>query len=309
MTQIGIMIEGQDGLNWPRWKRILQSAEDCGYQCVFRSDHFSNASGPDKDSLEVWISLAYAASHTQRLEFGPLVTPITFRHPAMNLRYATAVDDLSGGRLVYGLGAGWQGREHRQFGVPFHDFSTRFRMLEEALELTARLLRSDAPSDFQGEFYQLDDAILLPRPARPGGPPILIGGSGPKKTLPLAAKYAAEWNAAFISLDAYRERKARMAECLQQRGRAADDIKHSLMTRVTYRPTEAQLDAHLHENGLDAADLKARGLIVGTGSAVVDQLGQWVEAGVERFMLQWVELDDMENLELLARDVVAQFSD
>ena len=126
MTQIGIMIEGQDGLNWPRWQRILQTAEDCGYQCVFRSDHFTNAAGPDKDSLEVWISLAYAASHTQRIEFGPLVTPVTFRHPAMNLRYATAVDDLSGGRLVYGLGAGWQGREHQKFGVPFHDFSTRF---------------------------------------------------------------------------------------------------------------------------------------------------------------------------------------
>ncbi len=309
MTQIGIMIEGQDGLNWPRWKRILQTAEDCGYQSVFRSDHFSNASGPAKDSLEVWISLAYAASHTERIEFGPLVTPITFRHPAMNLRYATAVDDLSGGRLVYGLGAGWQDREHRQFGVPFHDFSTRFRMLEEALELTARLLRSDAPCDFQGEFYQLDDAILLPRPARPGGPPILIGGSGPKKTLPLAAKYAAEWNAAFISLDTYRARKARLAECLQQQGRAADDIKRSLMTRVIYRPTEAQLDAHLHENGLDAAELEARGLIVGSGSAVVDQLSRWVEAGVERFMLQWVELDDMANLELLARDVLPQFSD
>lgn len=307
MTQIGIMIEGQDGLNWPRWKRILQTAEDCGYQCVFRSDHFTNASGPDKDSLEVWISLAYAASHTQRIEFGPLVTPISFRHPAMNLRYATAVDDLSGGRLVYGLGAGWQDREHQKFGLAFHDFSTRFRMLEEALELTARLLRSDASCDFQGEFYQLDDAILLPRPARPGGPPILIGGSGPRKTLPLAAKYAAEWNAAFISRDTYQERKARMAECLQQQGRAADDIKHSLMTRVTYRPTEAQLDAHLHENGLDAAELKARGLIVGTRSEVVDQLGQWVEAGVERFMLQWIELDDMENLELLARDVLPQF--
>ena len=182
-------------------------------------------------------------------------------------------------------------------------------MLEEALELTARLLQSDTHCDFQGEFYQLDDAILLPRPARPGGPPILIGGSGPKKTLPLAAKYAAEWNAAFISLDTYAERKARMVECLEQEGRAADDIKYSLMTRVTYRPSDAQLDAHLHEQGLDAADLKARGLIVGTGSEVVDQLGQWVEAGVERFMLQWVELDDMENLELLARDVLAAFSD
>ena len=106
------------------------------------------------------------------------------------MRYAAAIDDLSGGRLVLGMGAGWQDREHRKFGIAFHDFSTRYRMLEEGLELTQRLLQSDTPSDFQGDFYQLEDAILLPRPVRPGGPPILIGGNGPKKTLPLAAKYA-----------------------------------------------------------------------------------------------------------------------
>ena len=156
MTQIGIMIEGQDGLNWARWQRLLRTAEDCGYQCVFRSDHFTNPVGEDKDSLELWISLAYAASHTSRIEFGPLVAPITFRHPSMNARYAAAIDDLSGGRLVLGMGAGWQDREHTKFGIAFHDFSTRYKMLEDALELTQRLLRSDTPSDFGGEYYQLE---------------------------------------------------------------------------------------------------------------------------------------------------------
>ena len=255
MTQIGIMIEGQDGLNWPRWQRILQTAEDCGYQCVFRSDHFTNSEGPDKDSLELWISLAYAASHTQRIEFGPLVAPVTFRHPAMNLRYAAAVDDLSGGRLIYGLGAGWQEREHKKFGIAFHNFATRYRMLEEALELTTRLLKSDVPCHYQGEFYQLDDAILLPRPARPGGPPILIGGNGPKKTLPLTAKYADEWNAVYIDLDTYKQRRSILVDQLAQRGREEADIKYSLMTRVIYRPSQAQLDAALHENGLEATEL------------------------------------------------------
>ena len=104
MTQVGIMIEGQDGLNWERWKRILQTAEDSGYQCVFRSDHFTNASGPHKDALELWTSLTYAASHTSRIEFGPLVTPVTFRHPSMNVKYASAISDLSGGRLIMGMG-------------------------------------------------------------------------------------------------------------------------------------------------------------------------------------------------------------
>src|SRR5574341_1760325 len=118
MMQIGLMIEGQDGLNWSRWQRILQAAEDLGFQCVFRSDHFTNASPPDKDALELWVSLTYAAGHTQRIEFGSLVCPVTFRHPAMTVRMAAAVDDLSGGRLVLGLGVGGQEREHTKFGAP-----------------------------------------------------------------------------------------------------------------------------------------------------------------------------------------------
>ena len=308
MTQIGIMIEGQEGLNWPRWKRILQTAEDCGYQSVFRSDHFTNPVGEDKDSLELWISLAYAASHTKSIEFGPLVAPITFRHPSMNVRYAASIDDLSGGRLVYGMGAGWQDREHQKFGIPFHDFSTRYQMLEEALDLTRRLLQSDAPSDFQGEYYSLEDAILLPRPARPGGPPILIGGNGPKKTLPLVARFADEWNAVYIDLESYKERRALLTEYLEADGRAAADIKYSLMTRVIYRRTQAQLDSVLHANGITDDTLREGKMIIGTANEVIDQISARAEAGVERFMLQWMELDDMQNLELLARDVLPQFA-
>ena len=308
MTQIGIMIEGQDGLNWPRWQRLLQAAEDFGYQCVFRSDHFSNAEGPDKDSLELWISLAYAASHTKSIEFGPLVAPVTFRHPAMNARYATAVDDLSGGRLVLGMGAGWNDYEHKKFGIPFYDVSTRFKMLEEALHITRGLLRGSEPSSFDGTYYRLQEALLLPRPSRENGPPILIGGNGPKKTLPLAAKFADEWNAVFINLETYKARRALLAEYLEAGGRAVDDIKYSLMTQVIYRPTQALLEAHLHDQAMDAGELKERGLIVGTAQEVVDQLSALAEAGVERVMLQWMEQDDIKNLEMLARDVLPHFT-
>ena len=141
MTQIGIMIEGQDGLNWPRWQRLLRTAEDCGYQSVFRSDHFTNAVGADKDSLELWVSLAYAATHTKSLEFGPLVAPITFRHPSMNVRYAAGIDDLSGGRdWCWAWAPAGKIASIGKFGIPFYDFSTRYLMLEEALELTRRLL-------------------------------------------------------------------------------------------------------------------------------------------------------------------------
>ncbi len=308
MTQIGIMIEGSRGLNWPRWKRLLQKAEDCGFQSVFRSDHFTNPTGEDdQDSLELWMSLAYAASHTKSIEFGSLVAPVTFRHPSMQARYAAAIDDLSGGRLVLGMGAGWQEREHRRFGIPYHDFPTRYQMLEEALQITRRLLKSDAPIDFHGEHFQLEDAILLPRPARPGGPPILIGGNGPRRTLPLVAKYADEWNADALDVHTYRARRSILDELLRAEGRAVDDIKYSLMTSVYYRPTQAQLDAFLHESGVSSEARQAGKIIVGTGAQVVDQLAARFEAGVDRVMLRWLALDDMENLELLARDVLPAF--
>jgi F420-dependent oxidoreductase-like protein len=313
MTQIGIMIEGQDGLNWDRWKRLLKLAEDGGFQCVFRSDHYTNAGPPDKDSLELWVALTYAASHTKRIEFGPLVTPVTFRHPTMTTRMAAAVDDLSGGRLVLGLGAGWQEREHTKFGVPFYDFPTRFDMFQEALGLTKLLLESDEPVSYSGNHFSLEEAILLPRPARKGGPPILIGGNGPKRTLPLVAQYAAEWNAVYLPLERYKERTAQLDQILEQNGRKPEEVKRSLMTGTVFARDDAGLKTALDERsrrtGQDNTvdDLTARGLIVGTPSMWVDQIGKYVEAGVERFMLQWLDLDDLEGLEIVASKVLPHF--
>ncbi len=308
MTQIGIMIEGQDGLNWTRWKRILQAAEDFGYQCVFRSDHFTNPNPPDKDSLELWVSLTYAASHTQRIEFGPCVAPVTFRHPSMTVRMAAQVDDLSEGRLILGMGAGWQDREHHNFGIPFYDFTTRYEMLEDALEITSQLLESDSPVTYQGKHFSLDEAILLPRPQRKT--PIMIGGKGPKRTIPLVAQYADEWNGVFISLEDYRDRTQLLNELLRENGRDPGSVKRSLMTQIIFGKDDAALDARLAARGHDRSkvdELIARGLIVGTPSAVIDQLGAFAEAGVERFALQWIDLDDIDGLEQVARDVLPHF--
>lgn len=307
MAQIGIMIEGQHDLNWARWKRLLQAAEDFGYQCVFRSDHFTNANPPDYDSLELWVSLTYAATHTKKIEFGPLVTPVTFRHPSITVRMAAQVDDLSGGRLVLGMGAGWQEREHRLFGVPFYDVPTRFEMLADALEMTQQLLHSDTPVTFKGKHFSLDEAILLPRPERKGGPPILIGGRGPKRTLPLAAKYADEWNTGAMPLEQFKERNALLNQLLDERGRSRQSVKRSLMTQVVYEPSDAELSARLAGKPSAAELITDRGLIVGTGSAVVDQIGAWVEAGIERFMLQWMDFDNIDDLEKMARDVLPHF--
>ena len=299
---IAIMIEGQNGLNWPRWQRIARAVEDLGFAGLYRSDHFTNAEPPDLDSLEPWISLAWLASHTRRIEFGPLVSPVSFRDPRMTARIARDVDDLSGGRLTLGLGAGWQEREHTNFGYDLLDISKRFARFQEGVEVITRLLRSAEPVSFAGQYYHLHEAVLLPRPQRPGGPSILIGGSGLRQTLPLVARYADEWNAVFVSAARWVELNARLEELLRASGREARDVRRSLMTGLVFGLDEDEVQRRLH--GRNASELMERGLIVGTPTEVKRQLERLAEAGLQRVMLQWLDLDDLSGLEALARAVL-----
>lgn len=308
MVAIGLMIEGQQGLNWDSWRRILTNAEQLGYQCVFRSDHFTDPNPPDQSSLETWVSLTYAATFTSRIEFGPLVSPVTFRHPAMLVRMASAIDDLSDGRLVLGLGAGWQHREHNIFGVPFYDQATRADMLREALEITVRLLLSDTPASYEGKHFSLDEALMLPRPQRAGGPPILIGGNGMKRTLPLAAEFADEWNGVFISPQTYRERNQLLDQLIRDAGRAPGEVRRSLMTRVVLAADDAAWRRMQANSSQSEEELRLDGrAIAGTPSMIVDQIGAYVDAGVERFMLQWADFDDVAGMELMAQRVLPHF--
>lgn len=304
MLEVAIMIEGQNGLNWPRWQRIAHAVEDLGFAALHRSDHFTNANPPDLDSLELWVSLTWLASHTRRIQFGPLVSPVSFRHPTFTARMAKDVDDLSGGRLVLGVGAGWQEREHTHFGFDLLDTARRFDRFEEGLEVITRLLRSDEPVNFEDQFYQLHEAVLLPRPGRTGGPPLLIGGNGPQRTLPLVACYADEWNGVYIPAARFAELSARLDELLAERGRQPSDVRRSLMTGLVFGRDEAELNSKL--KGREAAELRERGLVAGTPSELVDQLGRLAEVGVQRVMLQWLDLDDLDGLEALAKGVLPQ---
>lgn len=304
MLEVAIMIEGQNGLTWPRWQTLARRVEDLGFVGLYRSDHFTNAAPPDLDSLELWVSLTWLASHTKRIEFGPLVSPVSFRHPAFTARMAAAVDDLSGGRLTLGMGAGWQEREHALFGFDLLPPGERFNRFEEGLEVVTRLLRQPQPVDFAGRYYQLRTASLLPRPLRLGGPPILIGGNGAKRTPDLVARYAAEWNAIFLTPDGFREANQRIDAALAAHGRAPESLRRSMMTGLRFGRTDAELNAKLTARGQDAAQLRARGVVVGTGSAVRDQLDALAEAGLQRIMLQWLDLDDLPGLEALAKAVL-----
>jgi F420-dependent oxidoreductase-like protein len=304
MLEIAIMIEGQNGLNWPRWQRIVKAVEELGFVGLYRSDHYTNANPPDKDSLELWVSLTWLAANTERIKFGPMVSPVSFRDPTMTARMASAVDDLSNGRLTLGVGAGWQEREHTNFGWPLLEIPERFDRFEEGLEVISQLLQHDEPVDFEGEYYELNEAVLLPRPQRPGGPPLLIGGNGMKHTLPLTARYAQEWNGVFLTPSGFEKRVARLGELLAKNGRSPQDIRYSLMTGLIFGQDEAQLQAKLDGRSTTAAEMQARGLIVGTGNQLSDQLAAFAAAGVQRIMLQWLDLDDLDGLEALAKAVL-----
>ena len=301
---IAIMVEGQNGLNWHRWKNLAAAVEDLGFFGLFRSDHFTNMAPPDKDSLELWVSLTWLASHTHRIQFGPLVTPFSFRHPVITARMASAVDDLSGGRLILGLGAGWQRREHEIFGFDLMEPDARFDRMEEGLRLIKLLFESEDPFNFEGNSFNANEAIMLPRPQRLGGPEILIGGIGKRRTLPLVAKFAGEWNALFLDPQKYRELNLEMNNILKAFGRIPESLTRSMMTGLRFGRTKHELDAKLANSEHSVKDLRKRGIIVGVGGEIKAQLIELENAGLQRVMLQWLDLDDLDGLTNLAKIVL-----
>jgi len=304
MLEIAIMLEGQNGLTWSRWQKIAAAVEDSGFAGLYRSDHFTNADGPDKDSLECWTSLTWLASHSKRIEFGPLVSPFSFRHPAITARMAIAVDDLSGGRLTLGLGGGWQEREHTMFGLPLLEKKARFERFNEGLEVVTRLLKSDEPATYEGKYFQLRAASLLPRPARAGGPKILVGGNGEKKTLGLAARYADEWNAVFLPPAEWSRKKAILDGLLKAAGRDPKSVRRSMMTGLRFGRSKKDLEAQLARGSHPSEELRQRGLVVGTGPEIKEQLNVLEKAGLQRVMLQWLDLDDVDGLKALGEAIL-----
>lgn len=294
------MIEGQMGVNWEKWKRIVTAVEDLGFAGIYRSDHFTNPNTPDQDSLELWVSLVWVADNTERIEFGQLVSPVSFRHPVWLARQGYQVDDLSGGRFTLGVGAGWQDREHNMFGFPLLSVTERLDRLEEGLQVVSGLLRSDEPVSFEGEYYTLQDAHLMPKPQRKT--PILIGGNGKNRTLPMVARYADEWNAVYLTATDLKERLVLLDQYCEENNRKPSSVKRSMMTGLVFGRDDAELKANAE--GRDIAEMRKYGVIAGTPSQVQDQLGKLAETGIYRVMLQWFELDTMDGLEALAKAVL-----
>lgn len=301
---IAIMVEGQDGLTWPRWQKIALAVEELGFSGLYRSDHFTNGKPPDKDSLELWVSLTWLASHTKRIEFGPLVSPVSFRHPALTARMASAVDDLSGGRLVLGLGAGWQEREHELFGFDLLDPKARFDRFEEGLEVITRLFNNDGPTSFDGHYFQLKGATLLPRPVHSGGPRIAIGGNGQKRTLPYVVRYADEWNAVYLPAGQIKSLNGKLDSLLDEAGRPREAVRRSVMLGCVYGQSSGQVQEKLSNRNQTFDSLRQVGAAVGTGSQIKEQLSEVEAAGIQCVMLQWLDLDDLNGLTSMAKEIL-----
>jgi len=305
MLEIAIMLEGQNGLNWARWKKIVRLVEELGYVGLFRSDHFTNSSGPpDLDSLELWTSLTWLADNTKRIEFGPLVTPFSFRHPVFTARMASAVDDLSGGRLTLGMGAGWQVREHDLFGFDLLEPKERYDRFEDGLVVVTSLLQSDEPVTFEGKYYQVRGATLLPHPKRKGGPRILLGGDGGKRLRAMVARYAVEWNCVMFTPKLFAKRNQLLTEDLKATGRDPNSVRRSMMTGCVFGKDENALKEKLVTRNQTIEQLQERGIVAGSPEQVKEQLNVLEEAGLQRVMLQWLDLDDLEGIEALAKTIL-----
>ncbi len=300
MIDVGLMIEGQLGVNWPRWQRLGRVAEEAGYAGLYRSDHFTAPEGQHLDALELWTSLTWLATNTNRISFGPVVAPVSIRDPRIAAWQAAAIHGLAPGRLRFGLGAGWMEREHEEWGFDLLGLDARFQRFGEALEIVTRLLRTEGPVSFSGEFYELDGAELKPNPVSQGTLPIIIGGNGRRRTLPLAARFADEWNGVYLSADGFRDRTRLLDDLLRDAGRQPGEVRRTLMTRVIFGKNDDQVAERLA--GESADELRGKGQIVGTAEQIPAQLRELEAAGVEGVMLQWVDdLDDIEGIAALGR--------
>jgi alkanesulfonate monooxygenase SsuD/methylene tetrahydromethanopterin reductase-like flavin-dependent oxidoreductase (luciferase family) len=317
--EISITIEGMLGLNWDRWKRLIPKIEEWGFASLFRSDHFTFNNPPDMDSLEAIVSLTYLACHSKEIRFGTLVSPLSFRDPIMLARQAMAIDDLSGGRMILGLGAGWMEREHNLFGYSLGDIKTRMDRLEEGLEVISSLIRSKEPVTYKGNFYQLREAQIFPRPQR--STPILIGGNGPKRTLPLVARFADIWNCQLATVELFRERSELLDEMLEKEGRQPIDVKRTIMLPTICWRDNDELEQRTKSvrNAIHAmkgmpTDEVIEGLKnyspnspLGSPQEVIETFNSFAEAGVDEIIIQWFLLGDIEGLQVLAEEVLPHF--
>jgi len=303
-----IFTEPQQGAGYDTLLTVAKATEDLGFDAFFRSDHYLHMG--DVDGLpgptDAWITLAGLARETKRIRLGTLMTAATFRLPGVLAIQVAGVDQMSGGRVELGLGAGWFEEEHKAYGIPFP--KEKFARLEEQLAIVTGLWATEAGKTFShhGTYYDLTDSPALPKPAQ-AKVPVLIGGQGATRTPRLAAQYADEFNMPFASVEDTERQFGRVRAAAEQAGRKGDDLVYSNALVVCAGKDDAEVARRAAAIGREVDDLKTNGL-AGTPAEIVDKIGRYKDIGAQRLYLQILDLSDLDHLELISSQVQPQVS-
>jgi F420-dependent oxidoreductase-like protein len=306
--QLRIFTEPQQGASYDTLLAVAKTSEDIGFDAFFRSDHYlkmgdvTGLPGP----TDAWITLAGLARDTSRIRLGTLVTPATFRYPGPLAISIAQVDQMSGGRVEFGFGAGWYEAEHAAYAIPFPGQRERFDLLEEQLAIITGLWETPVGDTFSytGQHYTVTDSPGLPKPAQQPRPPVLIGGYGAKRTPALAARYADEFNLAFAGTSTTEAAFNRVRAACAAAGRDETSMTYSAAQVVCCGRTSEELKRRAAAIGRDADELREHGL-AGTPDEIADKIAEFAGLGASRMYLQVLDLADLDHLELLAELIPA----
>jgi F420-dependent oxidoreductase-like protein len=302
-----IFTEPQQGASYDQLLTYARSAEAGGFDAFFRSDHvlkMGSASGLPA-ATDAWITLAGLARDTSTIRLGTLVTPVTFRQPGMFTVAAAQVDQMSGGRVEIGLGAGWYEQEHQAFGLAFPAITERYDLLEDQLEILHGTWSAGTGETFtfNGRTCSVQIEADTVRPAQQPLPPIVLGGQGRSRSARLAASYASEYNTAFVPVPAMKEVHDRIRRACEGAGRDPATMTYSVGQVVCCGQTESEISRRAAAIGRDVSELRENGL-AGTPAEILEKLGRFSESGADRFYLQMLDLSDLDHLELIAEQVL-----
>jgi F420-dependent oxidoreductase-like protein len=309
--ELRVFTEPQQGADYAALLRVATASADLGFGAFFRSDHYlkmgdvSGLPGP----TDAWTTLAGLARETTGIRLGTLMTAATFRHPGPLAIIVAQVDQMSGGRVELGIGAGWFEAEHAAYAIPFPSAGERFSRLDEQLAVITGLWEAAEGGSFayQGTYYTVTDSPALPKPAQRPRPPVIIGGTGPTRTPKLAAKYADEYNVPFTDLDGTTAAFGRVQQACAAAGRHESSMIYSAAQVVCCGRSAAELARRARAIGREPDDLREHGL-AGSPDEVAEKIAKFTAIGAERIYLQVLDLDDLDHLALIASEVLPQVS-
>jgi F420-dependent oxidoreductase-like protein len=312
-VDVCLMIEGQEDVTWEDWQALAAACEVHGVGTLFRSDHYLSVEDRrERGSLDAWTTIAALGAETERLRLGTLVSPATFRHPAVLAKSVVTADHISGGRVELGIGAGWWDREHEAYGFPLPEMAKRLEALEEQMDLIRRHWEP-GPFSFEGSYYRAKDLDALPKPVQRPRPPLILGGKGGERSLHLAARLADEYNTVFSTPAEMAELRGRLDQACEDEGRDPATLPLSLMTGWLVGADGDELSDRARRliewRGADddpetfLSSVPAS-WVTGTVPQAVDHLRELQEAGVKRIMAQHLLHRDLEAIELIGTEVI-----